>query len=152
MHQALWVWNTNNKEECSDDQIQTYYYPGRTNRGRIPTFLKTPEKKMTLNDWCKAVPNISHKKLRYLNTHLREEFHPITSCTQPPPPPKKTTSTYISFADYDANDEPFDLKNATSLLYGKQAPSRRRLSSDSSSEFETDRPNLHSRIYGRNLK
>jgi len=137
-------WNSN--KECSDHQTKMYYYPGRTNRGRIPTLKNTPKKKMTKDDWCEAVPHIGERKLNYLNTRLNPEFDPIKSCK---PPPTKTSSNYISFADYD---EPFaDLENATALLYGKQAPSKRRLSSDSSSESETDRTNLQSRLYGRNL-
>lgn len=108
-------WNSN--KECSDDQIQKFYYPGRTNRGRIPTLLKTPEKKMTKENWCEAVPHIGERKLKYLNTRLDPEFEPHT-CTSPPlpQPTKKTSSNYISFADYVANDEPFaDLENARFL-------------------------------------
>ena len=119
-------WNSN--KECSYDQIEKFYYPGRTNRGRIPTLLKTPKKNMTKEDWCKAVPDIGERKLKYLNTRLEPEFEPHT-CTSPPP---------ISEHELD-------------LLYGKQAPSKRRLSSDSSSESETDGTNLQSSLYGRNL-
>lgn len=138
-------WNTKSKEqtgkeECNVSQLQKYYYPGRTNRGRIPTLFKNPKKiEMTEEDWCEAVPYIGDNKLRYLNTRLgKKKFHPTTSCKSPPPPPlpppqnpssytsladardkppPKKLSSYASFKDYNAQDEPLaDLENVERLL------------------------------------
>jgi len=68
----LW-WNNKNKstnankrdckrwngEECKYNQYSQYYYPGRTNIGRKPTFLHGSDE-LTLANWKEALPNYNN--------------------------------------------------------------------------------------------
>ena len=78
------LWNSTHKtngkvNECSQEQYKKYYYPGKTNIGRIPFLRKEKTmmpsgSPMTTQDWCEAVKYIDDNKRKELNNRLDTPF------------------------------------------------------------------------------